>query len=580
MRPTARALLRDVWQLARPYWFSEERWSARGLLAIIVAMNLGMVALNVRFNSWYNAFYNSLQNKDEAEFFRQLLIFFGLAIGYIIIAVYQIWLNQLLQIRWRRWLTGQFLGSWLGDTTYYRLQVSDRTTDNPDQRIAEDLRDFVRQTLTLTLGLMNAAVTLVSFVAILWGLSGPLGFTVAGIPVVIPGYMVFVAVVYAIAGTTLTHLIGRPLVRLNFDRQRFEADFRYSLVRFRENVEGVALYHGEPREQALFQRLFGNVIVNWRAIMSRQKWLTSFTAAYAQVATVFPFMVAAPRYFSGAIQLGGLMQISSAFGQVQTALSWFVEAYVTLADWTATVERLTQFRTVMDAAKAELAGPEEAIERAEGARDLTLDQLSITLPGGRVLLRDASLRIAPGEAIMLAGPSGSGKSTLFRAVAGLWRRGRGRIQVPVGARVLFLPQKAYLPIGSLREVVAYPSDPAAVGDPAIGDALTAAGLPGLVDRLDEVGNWSQILSPGEQQRLAVARAVICRPDWLFLDEATASLDPEAEAQLYRLLRTRLPAATIFSIGHRTTLMAFHDRLLTLGGGTIESRSLLPVEAAS
>lgn len=554
------AFLRDLWALTRPYWFSEDRWAGRGLLGVILAMNLGLVVLSVLFNQWYRLFYNSLQNHDVHEFWHQLGRFSYLAAIAIVIAVYQVYLSQMLQIRWRQWLTSHYLRDWLAGQTYYRMQLLNDGTDNPDQRISQDLAYFVSQTLSLTLGFVSAFVTLVSFVGILWVISGPLTVPLGSMRFTVPGYMVWAALVYAIAGTWLTHLIGRPLIRLNYDQQRYEANFRFGLVRLRENTEGIALYHGEAGETGILKHHFGFVVGNWWGIMKRQKSLTWFTSFYGQLAVIFPFLVASPRYFTGAIELGGLMQISSAFGHVQNALSWFVSAYTSLAEWKATVERLTGFQAAM----VEARGAGAAHDLARGTADvpaLALEGVSLVLPRGATLLEIPKIELAQGQSVLVTGPSGSGKSTLFRALAGIWPFGRGVIRLPQASRALFLPQKPYLPLGDLRSVVSYPE--ASKLHAEVAEALKLVGLPGLADRLDEERNWSLELSPGEQQRLAIARALLFKPDWLFLDEATSALDEAGEADLYRILRQRLPKTTLVSIGHRATLAPFHDRHLAV-----------------
>ncbi|NYZ11496.1 ABC transporter ATP-binding protein/permease [Azospirillum sp. RWY-5-1] len=577
---TTRAFFRDLWTLTRPYWSSEERWAARGLLAVIILLNLGQVYLNVLFNAWNNDFYNALQEKNEAEYSSQLLYFTVLATIFIAVAVYNLYLNQMLQIRWRRWLTDRYLKDWLAGQTYYRLQFAGQTTDNPDQRIADDLRLFVAYTLTLTLGFLSNTVNLVSFLGILWALSGPLAVPLFGHEVEIPGYMVWVAVIYALAGSVLTHLIGRPLARLNFDQQRYEADFRFSLIRLRENAEGVALHGGEAQEQRGFAERFGHVVANWWSIMRTQKRLTWFTSGYGQVAIIFPFVVGAPRYFAGQIQLGGLMQISSTFGQVQESLSWFISAYVSLTEWKATVDRLIGFHRAVAAVQA-ASRFDAGVARVRGERpELELKGLTLTLPLDRRPLVHADLTVAPGERVLVTGASGSGKSTLFRAIAGIWPFGAGTVRLPASGAAMFLPQKPYMPIGSLAAAVTYPDSADAVPAETVRAALDAVGMGAMADRLDEQDHWGQRLSGGEQQRIAFARVLLHRPAWLFMDEATSACDPETEARLYGLLRERLPGTTVVSIGHRTSLTAFHDRLLTVrrdAGGVGE---LVPAATAA
>jgi vitamin B12/bleomycin/antimicrobial peptide transport system ATP-binding/permease protein len=619
--------LRDVWHLSRPYFRSEEKWSAWVLLLSIIALNLAMVGMNVVLNFWNRQFYNALQAHDFTAFMQLLFTwrdapgglpmpgFTEVVAVYILVFVYATYLNQWLQIRWRRWLTGRFLDEWLADRAYYRISLTTDAqaigTDNPDQRIAEDLRDFVNVTLSLGVDFLSNLVSIASFVGILWSLSGDL--TLWG--VTIPGYMVWVALVYAVVGTWLTHLVGRPLIPLRFRQQRVEADFRYSLVRLRENTEGVALYGGEKEEQGTLVDRFHNVITNWWAIMIQTKRLNALVSGYGQIAVIFPFVVAAPRYFSGKLELGGLTQTAGAFGQVQGSLSWFVNAYATLAQWSAIVERLTTFHRAIvlaraaaghEAARAGVAAggaagdaagraaaaaqvvatqvvtphaeaAEAALSEAAATRvamggprlvtatdgTVRLEDLTLELPHGEKLLEHASLALRPGTSVVVTGRSGTGKSTLFRALAGIWPFGRGTVARPAAEHCLFLPQRPYIPLGTLLHVVAYPLDPAAVPREAVAAALADVGLGALAGHLDDDGNWPQVLSGGEQQRLALARALLVKPDWLFLDEATASLDPEAEAELYHVLKARLPATTIVSIAHRPAVAAFHDQRYVL-----------------
>ncbi|MFT8242502.1 ABC transporter ATP-binding protein/permease [Roseomonas sp. BN140053] len=573
MRGTIDAL-RDAWTLAKPFWTGEERWSARWLLAVVVVLNLALVGMNVILTFWQRAFYNALEAKDWDAFIGLLFLGrtdpedgflpgFCLVAGlFILVAVFQLYLKQLLTIRWRRWLTEKLTAQWLHGRAYYRIALADPGTDNPDQRIAEDVDNFVTQNLSLGLGLMSSVVTLLSFVVVLWNLSGPVN--VLNLP--IPGYLVWVALLYSALGTWLTHLIGRRLVEVNFQRQRLEADFRYALIRVRENAEGIALHHGEATEERGLGQRFAVLVANWRQLMTVTKRLTFFTAGFGQVASIFPIVIAAPAFFAGRIPLGSLIQTSSAFGQVQGSLSWFVDNYTTLAEWRATVARLTGFRTAVAAAEAAEHGGPQVV--AGPVPELQASGLELDLPDGRRLLADASLGVAPGEAVLITGASGSGKSTLFRALAGIWPFGRGQVAMPTGARALFLPQRPYLPLGTLRQVVCYPGHPEDFPEAAVRDAVTAAGLEHLLPRLDHPEAWDRQLSGGEQQRLAFARALLQRPDWLFLDEATASLDGPAEEQLYALLRQRLPNTAVVSIAHRPAVARFHDRAVRVEAGRL------------
>jgi vitamin B12/bleomycin/antimicrobial peptide transport system ATP-binding/permease protein len=557
-----RGFLRQAWSLVWPYWRSEEKWSAIGLLTSIVVLTLINVWLSVRFNYWNNAFYDALQQYNWVEFWKQFGIFGLIAVSSIVVGVYSYYLSGILHIRWRRWLTHRFLDSWLDNQAYYRMQLNQQVTDNPDQRISDDLDSFATLTLGLSLGLLNAIVTLLSFLSILWILSGALRIPLGGGSYLsIPAYMVFAALVYAAAGTLLTHWIGNPLARLRFDQQRFEADFRFSLVRLRENAENVAFYGGERRELKSFRTRFSRVVANWWGIILRTKKLTWFTTGYGQLAIVFPFLVAAPRYFNHVIQLGGLMQIASAFGQVQTSLSFIVNSYTDIAQYQAVVQRLSGFLGRMDeiAAERQAAQP---IRIERGGAGVEVETLDLDLPDGRTLRHDIALAADPGNTLLITGPSGIGKSTLLRAVAGLWPFGRGHIRV-ADARALFLPQRPYLPLGTLADALVYPGEPDEVPRDSLADALRAVGLPHLVGQLDEEANWAQRLSIGEQQRLAFARVLLARPEIVYLDEATSALDEAAEMALYRLLRDAPWRPTIVSVGHHSSLRRYHDTIVDL-----------------
>jgi putative ATP-binding cassette transporter len=556
--------LATIWRLAKPYFYSDDRRAGRILLIAVIAAELSLVAINVMLNQWNNRFYNALQDRNWDAFVRELLIFSILAGAYILIAVYRVYLTQWLQIRWRQWMTKAYLGHWLDAANHYRMQLLGDAADNPDQRIAEDIQLFVDRTLTIGVGLLSAIVTFFSFVVILWTLSAAAPLHLFGSEWNIPGYLVWAALIYAVLGTGLTHLIGWPLVGLNFLQQRYEADFRFNLVRVRENAEQIALLKGEPAETKRLLERFGRVVANWLLIMTRTKKLTFFTYAYSQVSTVFPYVVVSPAYFAEKMQLGGLMQTASAFSSVQTALSFFIDAYRSLAEWRSVIQRLDGFGVAVVAAQTAAHTPPVIEVQASGdGRSVELNDVAVNLPSGAPLVSSDDVKLRHGEPVLFNGPSGAGKSTLFRAIAGIWPFGSGRVVVPKNARLMMLPQRPYFPVGSLAAAVTYPAEAGSYDREQIGEAINAVGLPALAQRLDEEAHWNRMLSLGEQQRLGIARALLQKPDFLFLDEATASLDEPSEAALYRLLQERLPTASVISIGHRSTLAAFHRRRLAL-----------------
>jgi len=557
------ATLATIWRLAYPYFFSEDRMAGRILLGAVIALELSTVAINVMINQWYNRFYNALQERDWDGFIHELGFYCILTAVYIVLAVYQLYLNQWLQIRWRQWMTRQYLDHWLAGANHYRMQLLGDAADNPDQRIAEDINLFIERTLTLTIGLLGAFVTLCSFVAILWTLSTLAPLHLFGTSFVIPGYLVWAALAYAIVGTVLTHLVGWPLVSLNFSKQRFEADFRFNLVRVRENSEQIALLGGETAERGRLLDRFSRVVANWILIMQRTKRLTFLTAGYSQVSVVFPFIVTSPAYFAGMVQLGGLMQTATAFNSVQGALSFFVNAYRQLAEWRAVIARLEGFNLAVEKGhEAATAKPVIEIAPEQGDR-IKIRDILVRLPHGKPVVAAHDITMSQHESVLVTGPSGSGKSTLFRAIAGAWPFGSGTITLPRGSIVMTLPQRPYFPVGTLAAAVTYPAEPGAFDAEQLSEAISAVGLAEFAGRLEEEAHWNRMLSLGEQQRLGIARAILQAPDYLLLDEATASLDEPAEAALYRLLAQRLPKTTIVSIGHRSTLRAFHQRDLEL-----------------
>jgi putative ATP-binding cassette transporter len=560
-----RSTLAKIWGLTVPYFRSEDRLAARILLGAVVALELAGVWILVLVNQWNARFYNALQDRNWDAFIGELGFFCILAAAYIVIAVYQLYLQQWLQIRWRRWMTEQYLQKWLQRSNHYRMQLLGDAADNPDQRIAEDIKLFTEKTVEIGIGLLGAVVTLASFLTILWVLSAGAPLYLFGTSYTIPGYLVWAALLYAVLGTIITHLIGRPLIGLYFQEQRVEADFRFNLVRVRENSEQIALLAGEPAERERLLERFKQVIANWYAIMDRRKKLQFFTTSYSQGSTVFPYLVASPAYFSGLLQLGGLTQTASAFDRVQTSLSFFVTTYRSIAEWRACAERLIGFgAAVANGEAAAVTPPVIAVRAVAGKHALEMHELAVRLPNGTPLVAAEQIEVRTGERVLVTGPSGSGKSTLFRAIAGIWPFGSGSVIVPKEARLMMLPQRPYFPISSLASAITYPAEPGTFTTDQLAEVLTAVGLPQLSPRLAEEAHWNRMLSPGEQQRLAIARAILQAPDYLFLDEATASLDEESEAALYRLLQTRLIKLTIVSIGHRSTLLALHQRRLTLG----------------
>jgi putative ATP-binding cassette transporter len=559
-----RATLAIVWRIASPYFRSEDKWAGGGLLAAVVAIELSLVAIDVLINQWQNRFFNALQERDWDSFVTEIGIFTILAFVAVGLAVYQLYLNQWLQIRWRRWLTSHYLGEWLDGPNHYRMQLQAEAADNPDQRMSDDVKLFVERTLDIGLNLLNSVVTLLSFVIILWGLSAAAPLHLFGSEFAIPGYLVWGALVYAIFGTALTQWIGSPLVNLDFNQQRYEADFRFNLVRVRENSEQISLLQGESAERLRLLERFGRVVDNWYAIMGRTKRLTAFTTSYTQAAIIFPYVLVAPAYFANKIQLGGLQQTASAFDSVRRSLSFFVSIYRSLAEWRAVVARLDGFEMSIKSAEhlATGSGSIASVPSNESGA-IGLRDLLVRLPNGTPLVSADGFELRAGERTLVTGPSGAGKSTLFRAIAGIWPFGDGTITIPSNATLMMLPQRPYFPIGSLHAAIAYPGEASDFAADRVREILVSIGLPQLADRMEEEAHWNRMLSIGEQQRLGLARALLHGPKYLFLDEATASLDEPSEAALYRLLLEKLPATTIVSIGHRSTLEALHERRVAL-----------------
>ena len=557
-----RAFFHGVWQLIKGYWNSEEKWKARSLFFVVIAMNFAIVYTLVLINQWYNEFYTALQNYDKDSFLPLVGYFSVVAFSYVALSVYSQYLRQMLEIKWRKWMTQKYLTKWSQARNYYKMQIVEQKTDNPDQRMTEDIRDFVELTLTLLLGFLRQITTLVAFIVILWQLSGIIELPIGTTQIQVHGYMVWMCLVYAIGGTYLTVKIGKPLVALNFDQQRFEADFRFGLIRYRENGESIAFYGGEKAENQHVAGRFATVVKNYFSLMKYQKRLSWFINTYGQTALIVPIFLIAPRYFSGQMQLGGMMQTLTAFDKVQTALSFFVESYATIAKWQSIVNRLLGFVDNMEKVK-EIKGDTKIVSVQEA--NFNVKALDVVLPTGRTLLNHLDFALAPGDRILITGDSGCGKSTLLRAISGIWPFGKGEVQVPDGNQCFFLPQRPYLPLGSLRDALLYPQESSLFVDEEIKDVMKKCELADFIERMHEVDDWSRILSLGEQQRVAFARVILAKPDIIFLDESTSALDEKTEAMMYQLLRQNLPNAAILSIGHRSTLYQYHERQLHLAG---------------
>ena len=555
-----RQFFKDVWYLTKSYWQSEEKKKAFWLLTCIIALTFGVVFMLVQLNTWNNSFYSALQNYDAEKISSELIHFSWLAAIYIILAVYSYYLQQTLILHWRRWLTTRFIDIWLQNKTYYNLQMFGKDTDNPDQRISEDVRQFVEMTLGFAIGILKSLCTFISFVFILYQLSGSLSFSFMGKTWTIHGYMLWASLLYSVLGTYITHVVGRKLVKLNFIQQRYEADFRFSMIRLRESAESVAFYRGEEQEGRVFKNRFKLLLDNFWQLVNKQKQLVFLNSGYSQIAIIFPFVVAMNRYLAKEVSLGGLMQVASAFGRVQDSLSYFVDMYSSIAQWQAVVMRLTYFGRHMHEVSQQ--AEHFHVERFATSEAVSVEQLQVNLPDDTVLLQDISFTLQPGHNVLIKGVSGSGKSTLLRALAGIWPFVTGKINLPKTEELMFIPQKPYIPLGSLREALLYPGKKA-LSDEELLYLLDLCQIGYLRDKLDLVADWSHVLSVGEQQRLAFVRAHIQEPKWLFLDEATSALDEDTEAAMYALLAERLRQTTLVSIGHRSTLNKYHELMLVI-----------------
>lgn len=560
------ALLLSSWKIARAYWFSEEKWSAWGLLVTVITLNLGIVYILVLLNLWQVNFYEVIQSYNYDGFIQAIGQYSLLAACLVVVRGYQIYARMMLHIRWRRWMTERYLSDWLWNKTYYLLNISvGHDTDNPDQRISEDVELFVWLTLRLSLDLLQDIVTVLSFVSILWNLSGVLYVPIGNYNFPIYGYLVWAAIIYAGMGTYWTVKMGRPLVKMDFDQQRYEADFRFSLMRLRENAESIALYGGENQEKWNCREKFGEIIGNYLKIIVVRRKLMWLTTGYTQVSAIFASLVAAPRYFSGHIHLGQMFQIVDAYHHVQTGFSFVVDSFTRIAHWRAVVNRLTHFLVSMEMVRTQPEILQQLVVCKKNCKEYSVEDLSVFLPDHTPLVTKFSLSIHRAERLLIMGPSGCGKSTLLRTFAGIWPYASGQMIVPEGQKIMFVPQKSYMPLASLKEIFQYPGLGKTVSNEELQSIVVECKLGHFLDKLDVVADWSQVLSLGEQQRVAFVRVFLQKPQWLFLDEATSALDEQIEEKIYKRMIEKLPQTAIVSVGHRHTIMAYHQTRLQLDG---------------
>jgi putative ATP-binding cassette transporter len=566
--------LRTFLRLALPYFRSEERWTARALLAAVIGAELALVYVAVSVINWNARFFNALERRDWDAFHAELIMFGFIVLGAILAGAAQYFFGQTLQIRWRRWLTANYVSQWMAQGRHYRVRVVAPNVDNIHLRIASDVYLFIQRTHELTTGLLGSIVALFSFAYILWGLSAttPIpGF----FDLKIPGWLIWAALLYAGIGTLIAHMIGWRLIPLNFNQQRYESDFRFAIVRAADHSEPIALMKGEPVEREDLKHRFSNLVGNWTRLVATQTRLVGFIGGYAQASTVVPVLLVSPAYLIGAIPLGSLMQAALAFPKVEGAFAFCISSYGKIAEWKAMVDRLWQFEEAMravDASRAHTTGTIAVAHHAQESVDIS--GISVRLPDGSVIAGLPSLSLKPGDRVMITGPSGSGKSTLFRALTGLWPAGSGRVDFPVDGDVLVMPQRPYFPLGTLRTAITYPRPDEELTDAGIVAALEDVGLPHLASRLDEEADWSVLLSGGEQQRVGIARALLRKPDVLLFDEPVATLADASGGALYRMLLDRLPQTVVMTIDRREVLREFHHKVVELemeGSGSTQPR---------
>ncbi len=554
----------DLWELIKAYWQSRHKWLAWLYTAIVLTLTIFMVGFDVAFNYWYNYFYNALQEYDMRASIHLLFIFFAMAFGYIVVAVYRYYLSQRFALGWRKWLTEQLMQRWMQKKGYYYLETFDVKTDNPDQRLQEDVNGIVTNTISLVVGLVSAITTFPAFVYILWTLSGVLTIPLGSFGVIhIHGYLVWVSILYNLIGTFITFKIGFPLVSLNFQQQQREATFRFSAIDLRSHAEQVALYRGEEHQKSILNFHFKRVLENWYQIILRQKLLLWFTGGFNQLAVLLPLLVALPNYFGKVFLLGGLMQSIRAFSSVQDSLSYLVNAYTSIADWRATGSRLTTFVDHLTEAENKAEAMHQLKETTQPENNIVVNNLIIRTPDNHVLLGTIDEKFIHGHHYVIKGESGIGKSTFIRAIAGIWPYTSGEVIFPENRQIMYLPQQPYMPIGTLAEAILFPDKTDPEMEKQLKTVLAECHLEDFIPRLNESAHWTEQLSPGEQQRIAFARVLLHKPDWVFLDESTSMLDTGNESHLYHLLKSRLPNCSIISVGHHASVDQFHEHVIDM-----------------
>jgi vitamin B12/bleomycin/antimicrobial peptide transport system ATP-binding/permease protein len=557
-------MARDFARLVGGWWRGATAGRAWMLSLSLAALVVGNIGLNVTVNAWNRMFFDALEKRDSGTLVFALLAFAGLVVVIAAAGVLIVVTRETLQVRWREWLVGRLSNLWLGRQRYYRLSLAQVEPPNPEQRIADESRLSTEPMVDFAIGLLNAFLSFAAFIGILWSVGGSISFSIGGTAVTIPAYMTFAALIYGVLMSGLTLKVGRPLVAGNIAKNEAEARFRFELTRLRENAESIALIKGEKDERAILDRSYASLVTRWLNVVRLHGRLTWITNASGALVPVVPLLLATPKYLSGELSLGAVTQLAAAFVQVQVAFAWLVDHYKPLAQWYASARRVMALVEASEELDRSLDGPARGIELVETpGRRIEIAGLTVTDRSGHVLIREADAVIVPREKVLLVGDSGIGKSTLVRAIAGLWPWGSGRILVPEGTSIAFVPQRPYLPLGSLRGALLYPAHDLAVADETLAAVLRDCGLRHLAHRLDEIERWDQILSSGERQRLAFARLFLQKPAVVILDEATSALDEASQTALMSLLREALAETTLISIGHRPGLEAFHDRRLML-----------------